>query len=60
MSKKRYTEEFKIEAVRQVVERGYSIVQHKTTYSTDVSAKSYRRWKFAILLTLTEAHIKCR
>ena len=27
MSKKRYTEEFKIEAVRQVVERGHSVVE---------------------------------
>lgn len=27
MSNKRYTEEFKIEAVRQVVERGYSVAE---------------------------------
>ena len=27
MSKKRYTEEFKIEAVRQVTERGYSVAE---------------------------------
>jgi transposase len=27
MSKKRYTEEFKIEAVRQVVERGHSVAE---------------------------------
>jgi len=27
MSSKRYTEEFKIEAVRQVTERGYSVAE---------------------------------
>jgi transposase len=27
MSNKRYTEEFKIEAVRQVTERGYSVAE---------------------------------
>jgi len=27
MSKKRYTEEFKVEAVRQVVERGHSVAE---------------------------------
>jgi transposase len=27
MSKKRYTEEFKVEAVRQVTERGYSVAE---------------------------------
>ncbi len=27
MSNKRYTEEFKIEAVRQIVDRGYSVAE---------------------------------
>jgi len=27
MSSKRYTEEFKIEAVRQVIDRGYSVAE---------------------------------
>ena len=27
MSNKRYTEEFKIEAVRQVIDRGYSVAE---------------------------------
>ena len=32
MSGKRYTEEFKIEAVRQVVDRGYSIAEVARTW----------------------------
>jgi len=46
MSNKRYTEEFKIEAVRQVVDRGYSIAQvakglGTTTHSLYAWKKKY-------------------
>ena len=46
MSSKRYTEEFKIEAVRQVVDRGYSIAEvadrlGTTTHSLYVWKKKY-------------------
>jgi transposase len=42
MSAKRYPEEFKIEAVRQVVDRGYSISDVAKRLS--VSNKSLRDW----------------
>jgi transposase len=46
MSSKRYTEDFKIEAVRQVVDRGYSIAEvadrlGTTTHSLYVWKKKY-------------------
>ena len=46
MSSKRYTEEFKIEAIRQVVDRGYSIAEvadrlGTTTHSLYVWKKKY-------------------
>ena len=46
MSNKRYTEEFKIEAVRQVVDRGYSIAEvadrlGTTTHSLYAWRKKY-------------------
>lgn len=46
MSSKRYTEEFKIEAVRQVVDRGYSIAEvadrlGTTTHSLYAWRKKY-------------------
>ena len=46
MSSKRYTKEFKIEAIRQVVHRGYSIAEvadrlGTTTYSLYVPKKKY-------------------
>jgi transposase len=46
MSNKRYTEEFKIEAVRQVTDRGYSVVEvaHRlgtTTHSLYAWKKKY-------------------
>lgn len=43
MSKKRYTEEFKIEAVRQVVERGHSIVEVASRLGT--TTHSLYAWK---------------
>ena len=46
MSNKRYTEEFKIEAVRQVIDRGYSVAEvadrlGTTTRSLDTQKKKY-------------------
>ena len=46
MSSKRYAEEFKIEAIRQVVDRGYSIAEvadrlGTTTHSLYVWKKKY-------------------
>jgi transposase len=46
MSSKRYTEEFKIEAIRQIVDRGYSIAEvadrlGTTTHSLYVWKKKY-------------------
>ena len=43
MSKKRYTEEFKIEALRQVVERGHSIVEVASRLGT--TTHSLYAWK---------------
>jgi len=48
MSSKRYTEEFKIEAIRQVVDRGYSIAEvadrlGTTTHSLYAWKKKYGR-----------------
>ena len=43
MSNKRYTEEFKIEAVRQVVDRGYSIAQVAKRLGT--TTHSLYAWK---------------
>ena len=43
MSEKRYTEEFKIEAVRQVVERGHSIVEVASRLGT--TTHSLYAWK---------------
>ena len=43
MSEKRYTEEFKIEAVRQVVERGHSIVEVASRLGT--KTHSLYAWK---------------
>ena len=43
MSKKRYTEEFKIEAVRPVVERGHSIVEVASRLGT--TTHSLYAWK---------------
>ena len=42
MSAKRYTEEFKIEAVRQVTDRGYKIVDVSSRLG--VTTKSLRDW----------------
>jgi transposase len=46
MSNKRYTEEFKIEAVRQIIERGYSVAETArrlgtTTHSLYAWRKKY-------------------
>jgi transposase len=43
MSSKRYTEEFKIEAVRQVVDRGYSIAEVADRLGT--TTHSLYAWK---------------
>ena len=43
MSNKRYTEEFKIEAVRQVIDRGYSIAQVAKRLGT--TTHSLYAWK---------------
>ena len=43
MSKKRYTEEFKIEAVRQVVERGHMVVEVANRLGT--TTHSLYAWK---------------
>ena len=43
MSNKRYTEEFKIEAVRQVVDRGYSIAEVADRLGT--TTHSLYAWK---------------
>ena len=42
MSSKRYPEEFKIEAVRQVVDRGYSVSD--VAKRLGISSKSLRDW----------------
>ena len=43
MSKKRYTEEFKIEAVRQIIDRGYSVVEVAQRLGT--TTHSLYAWK---------------
>lgn len=43
MSSKRYTEEFKIEAVRQVVDRGYSVAE--VAYRLGTTTHSLYAWK---------------
>ncbi len=43
MSNKRYTEEFKIEAVRQVVDRGYSVAE--TARRLGTTTHSLYAWK---------------
>ena len=43
MSSKRYTEEFKIEAIRQVVDRGYSIAEVADRLGT--TTHSLYAWK---------------
>jgi len=43
MSNKRYTEEFKIEAVRQVIDRGYSVAE--VARRLGVTAHSLYAWK---------------
>ena len=43
MSSKRYTEEFKIEAIRQVVDRGYSIAEVADRLGT--TTHSLYSWK---------------
>jgi transposase len=43
MSKKRYTEEFKIEAVRQVVERGHTVVE--VAHRLGTTTHSLYAWK---------------
>ena len=42
MSNKRYTDEFKVEAVKQVTERGHAVVDVATRL--DVSAHSLYQW----------------
>lgn len=42
MSGKRYTEEFKIEAVKQVTDRGYKIAE--VSQHLDVTSKSLHNW----------------
>lgn len=43
MSNKRYTEEFKIEAVRQIVDRGYSVAE--TARRLGTTTHSLYAWK---------------
>ena len=43
MSRKRYTEEFKVEAVRQVTERGHSVPE--VAKRLGVTTKSLYEWK---------------
>ena len=44
MSKgKRYTEEFKIEAVKQITERGYSV--HEVAERLGITTKSLYNWR---------------
>jgi transposase-like protein len=43
MSNKRYTEEFKMEAVRQVVDRGYSVAE--VADRLDTTTHSLYAWK---------------
>lgn len=42
MSRKRYTDEFKVEAVKQVVDRGYSVPD--VAKRLEVSANSLYKW----------------
>ena len=53
MSSQRYTPEFKDEAVRQVVERGYSVTEVSERVS--VSAHSLYKWVKAVKRKPTEA-----
>lgn len=46
MSGKRYTEEFRAEAVKQVIERGYSV--QEVAKHLDVSAHSLYKWVRAV------------
>ena len=43
MSTRRYTEEFKVEAVRQVTERGHSVLE--VAKRLGVSTATYYKWK---------------
>lgn len=54
MSTKRYTPEFKDEAVRQVVERGYSVAE--VSDRLGVSAHSLHKWVKAVKPDKTQQH----
>ena len=51
MSKKRYEEEFKIEAVKQVVDRGYSVADVAKRFGT--TTHSLYAWKMKYGLSIT-------
>ena len=54
MSTKRYTPEFKDEAVRQVVDRGYSVAE--VADRLGVSAHSLHKWVKAVKPAQTDQH----
>ena len=54
MGKRKYSEEFKAEAIRQVVERGYSVAD--VAARVGVSAHSLYKWTRAARPTKSEQH----
>ena len=54
MSNQRYSPEFKDEAVRQVLERGYSVAE--ISQRLDVSSHSLYKWVKAVRPDKTEQH----